>query len=77
MMLGSQRAGVSITLNFLRKAGLIERKRGHITVTNRRGLEEAACECYAAMRYELDKLFAAQKVHAVSGIGQNPGAAAE
>lgn len=60
MMLGSQRAGVSIALNMLKKAGLIDHKRGKITVINRAGLEEAACECYGAMRNELDKLFAPQ-----------------
>jgi CRP-like cAMP-binding protein len=56
MMLGSRRSGLSITLSALKKAGLIEYKRGHITVTNRAGLEDAACECYEAMRHELHKL---------------------
>jgi CRP-like cAMP-binding protein len=61
MMLGSQRAGVSTTLGLLRKAGLIEHKRGNITVTNRTGLEDAACECYGTMRNELDEFFGPQK----------------
>ena len=56
MMLGSRRSGLSITLSALKKAGLIEYKRGHITVTNRAGLKDAACECYEAMRHELHKL---------------------
>jgi CRP-like cAMP-binding protein len=43
MMLGVQRAGVSITANALQKAGLIQYRRGQVTITNRSGLEEAAC----------------------------------
>ena len=61
MILGFQRSGVSITLGSLRKAGLIEHKRGNITVTNRSGLEDAACECYGAMRTELDEFFGSHK----------------
>jgi CRP-like cAMP-binding protein len=57
MMLGVQRAGVSITAQALQKAGLIQYRRGQVTVTNRSGLEEAACECYRAMQIEFDKLF--------------------
>jgi CRP-like cAMP-binding protein len=57
MMLGSQRSGVSITLSSLKKAGLIDHKRGNVTVTNRAGLEDAACECYGARRKELGKFF--------------------
>jgi CRP-like cAMP-binding protein len=60
MMLGVHRAGVSVYLSLLKKAGLVEYSRGHITVTNRTGLEDAACECYAAMRGELSTLFVQQ-----------------
>ena len=61
MMLGVQRAGVSIHLSLLKKAGLIEHKRGIMTITDRAGLEDAACECYATMRDELDNLFGHEK----------------
>ncbi len=57
MMLGVQRAGVSITANVLQKAGLIRYKHGQVTITNRSGLEDAACECYGTMRLEFEKLF--------------------
>lgn len=57
MMLGVQRAGVSITANVLQKAGLIQYKHGQVTITDRSGLEDAACECYRTMRMEFDKLF--------------------
>lgn len=59
MMLGVQRSGVSIAARFLQKAGLIEYTRGRVTITDQAGLEESACECYAVMRAEFDKLFAA------------------
>jgi hypothetical protein len=34
----------------LQRAGLIEYRRGELIVLSRRGLEEAACGCYAAHR---------------------------
>ena len=61
MMLGVHRAGVSITANALQKAGLIQYRRGQVTITNRSGLEEAACECYRAMSREYDQLFRPRK----------------
>lgn len=61
MMLGVRRTGVSITLSLLKKVGLIDHKRGNITIINRTGLQDAACECYGTMRKELDRLFKAAK----------------
>jgi CRP-like cAMP-binding protein len=58
VMLGVQRSGVTIAARFLKKAGLIQYTRGNVTVTDRPGLEEAACECYATIRAELDQIFA-------------------
>jgi CRP-like cAMP-binding protein len=60
-MLGVQRSGVSITASFLQKAGLIKYARGRVTIVNRAGLEDAACECYASTRAELDHLFLSQE----------------
>jgi CRP-like cAMP-binding protein len=57
MMLGVQRAGVSIAASFLQKAGMIQYTRGRVTITNRAGLEDAACECYGTVHAELDRLF--------------------
>jgi len=61
MMLGVQRAGVSVAARFLQKAGLIQYTRGRVTITDQSGLEDAACECYGAKRAELEKLFGTRK----------------
>ena len=37
-------------------AGLIKYSRGHIIVTDRAGLEARACECYAVVKKESDRL---------------------
>ena len=59
MMLGVQRTGVSVAANFLQKSGLIRYLHGKMTITNRAGLEEATCECFAAMQKEYDDLIRA------------------
>jgi CRP-like cAMP-binding protein len=61
MMLGVQRAGVSITAGNLQKARLIKYRRGQVTITNRSVLENTACECYRTMSREFDKLFRSRK----------------
>ncbi|HEX4076106.1 MAG TPA: Crp/Fnr family transcriptional regulator [Candidatus Acidoferrales bacterium] len=49
-MLGTRRATVTITAGLLQKAGLITYKRGRVQIKNRAGLENSACECYAAIQ---------------------------
>ncbi len=46
-MLGSGRPTVSLAAGILQKAGIIEYARGIVRILKRKGLEEAACECYA------------------------------
>jgi CRP-like cAMP-binding protein len=45
-LLGVQRTTVSATAQALQSRHLIEYSRGRITITDRPGLEAAACECY-------------------------------
>jgi CRP-like cAMP-binding protein len=44
--LGVRRASVTVVAGDLRQKGLIDYARGHLTVLNRDGLKERACECY-------------------------------
>ncbi|MBS1156914.1 MAG: Crp/Fnr family transcriptional regulator [Proteobacteria bacterium] len=55
-MLGVRREGVTESALKLQAAGLIRYARGHITVLDRKGLEERACECYAVVKKEYDRL---------------------
>jgi CRP-like cAMP-binding protein len=47
-MLGVRRVGITTAAGALQKDGLIAYSRGKLTVLNRKGLERAACGCYAA-----------------------------
>jgi CRP-like cAMP-binding protein len=47
-MLGVRRVGVTNAAGELQREGLIEYHRGELKVRDRRGLEAAACGCYAA-----------------------------
>jgi CRP-like cAMP-binding protein len=56
-MLGVRRPSITIALGIIHKAGFIDYHRGHITITNRPGLEAAACECYGIIRSQFARLF--------------------
>jgi CRP-like cAMP-binding protein len=55
-MLGVRREGVTEAAGNVQRAGLIEYNRGRITVLDRPGLEARACECYAVVKREFDRL---------------------
>ncbi len=56
MMLGVRRAGVTEAAVVLQAEGLINYRRGRITVLDREGLEGFACECYPVIKAEFDRL---------------------
>ena len=55
-MLGVRRTTVTIAARLLQSAGLIRYRRGHIQVLDRKALEDIACECYAVVRQNADKV---------------------
>ena len=55
-MLGVRREGVTEAAIKLQRLGLIRYARGHITVLDRIGIEERACECYAVVKREYARL---------------------
>lgn len=57
VMLGVRRSTVSIAASTLQKAGVIRYQHGRITILDRVGLENAACECYEAVASEYRALF--------------------
>jgi CRP-like cAMP-binding protein len=56
VMLGMRRAGVTEACVLLRDQGCIDYHRGIIQITNREGLESVACECYAIVKKEFDRV---------------------
>jgi CRP-like cAMP-binding protein len=55
VMLGTTRPTVSLAAATLRNAGLINYVRGQMTIVDRNGLEEVACECYALITDEYER----------------------
>ncbi len=55
-MLGVRREGVTEAAGRLQRAGIINYRRGHITVLQRAGLRSRACECYEVVKKEVDRL---------------------
>jgi CRP-like cAMP-binding protein len=55
-LLGVRREGVTNGALKLQKAGLIDYRRGHISILDRVGLEARTCECYGVVRRAYDKL---------------------
>ena len=61
MMLCVHRPGVTVAARLFQQAGLIRYGQGRMVITDREGLEGAACECYGAVRRQFEKLLGAAK----------------
>jgi CRP-like cAMP-binding protein len=55
-MLAAERPTVTLAAGNLQKGGSITYRRGAVRVLDRAKLEKAACECYATVRGEVDRL---------------------
>lgn len=62
-MLGVRREGVTEAAGKLQRQGVIEYSRGHITVLDRKKLEQLSCECYAVVKKETDRLLPYPPIH--------------
>jgi CRP-like cAMP-binding protein len=62
-MLGVRRPSVSIAMSILSKAGYTRYRRGKVEILDRKGLEEATCECYAVLMTQFQKLFPVRHLH--------------
>jgi CRP-like cAMP-binding protein len=64
VMLGVRRASITVVAMALQRAGLIRYSRGIIEITDRAGLEHAACECYEKVATEYRRLMLRSSNHA-------------
>jgi CRP-like cAMP-binding protein len=55
-MLGVQRPSISVVAGLFQQAGMIQYRRGHMKILDRASLEESACECYAVVREQFERL---------------------
>jgi CRP-like cAMP-binding protein len=68
--LGVRRECITVAAGKLRKQGLIDYKRGHITVLDRQELEAQSCECYGIVRQSFERLLG-RRVHGMLA-GRDP-----
>ena len=55
-MIGARRNSVSLVASTLQQANFIHYSRGHIDIVDLEGLKKTACECYAAVKTQYDRL---------------------
>jgi Mn-dependent DtxR family transcriptional regulator len=55
-MIGARRNSVSLVASTLQQAGYIHYSRGHIEITDIDGLGKTACECYASVKAQYERL---------------------
>ena len=56
IMLGVQCPTVSVVAGTLQQAGFIRYAHGHVSITDRKGLESASGECYSIIRGRFERL---------------------
>jgi CRP-like cAMP-binding protein len=57
MMLGARRTTVTVIAGVLQRSGLIEYRRGRVTILDRQNLESAACDCYQITKQLYHELY--------------------
>jgi CRP-like cAMP-binding protein len=55
-MIGARRNSVSLVASTLQQANFIHYSRGHIEITDLDGLSKTACECYASVKTQYERL---------------------
>lgn len=55
-MIGARRNSVSLVASTLQQANYIHYSRGHIEITDIDGLQKTACECYASVKTQYERL---------------------
>ena len=68
-VMGVNRTSISLAAQSMQHKGLIGYRRGKMTVLDRRGLEEAACECYLVVKQRFDA-FLSPPSHAAKTRGK-------
>jgi CRP-like cAMP-binding protein len=69
-MLGVRREGVTEAAGRLQGYGFISYRRGHITVLDRKGLEQDVCECYAVVKKEFARLLSDVRNRQAPAVGR-------
>jgi CRP-like cAMP-binding protein len=54
--LGVRRPSLTLVASLMQRAGLITYRRGEMRILDRRGLEQAACECYGVIRTHTERV---------------------
>ncbi|MCG3143152.1 MAG: hypothetical protein HONDAALG_00473 [Gammaproteobacteria bacterium] len=68
---GVSRSGVSSAAGALQKKDLVRYARGRITIRDRKGLEDAACECYQAISREMNRFLPPEVVSATDRVSRS------
>jgi CRP-like cAMP-binding protein len=55
-LMGVRRSTVTLAINALKSAGLVDHRHGHIVILDRAGLDAVACECYGVVKRHFCRL---------------------